>query len=192
MTSPEFNDPITWDELVWALVNVRFPELGSSGFKTLPEATGDSAQHAATQLFRNVSARKAEAGKWIMGALYADGYPGPHPRVYLREEGGWLAIGSQARIADGGLSTRDFKLLTPTSPDAPLIQQASFAPPHTFVPPYPAEYGPLKQLNLPGHDVRGTAHSHAQGWYHNCPGCKAAAVANAEHRDRLRATEGEH
>lgn len=118
MSNPEFDGPITWDELVWAIDNVRFPELGSSGFKTLPEATGDSAQHAATQLFRNIAIRKAEAGKWVVGALYADGYPGPHPRVYRREENGWLAIGTQIPIEDGGLSTRDFKLLTAQTPEA--------------------------------------------------------------------------
>jgi hypothetical protein len=118
MSNPEFDGPITWDELVWALDNVRFPELGSSGYKTLPEATGDSAQHAATQLFRNVKARRAEASKWVMGALYADGYPGPHPRVYRRRTGGWEAIGTQMRTNDGELSTRDFKLLTAVTPEA--------------------------------------------------------------------------
>jgi hypothetical protein len=118
MTNPEFDGPITWDELVWALGKVTAEDPRRGSHYPLPELAGDSAQHIATQLFRNVKARRAEARKWVMGALYADGYPGPHPRVYRRRAGGWEAIGTQMRINDGELSTRDFKLLTAVTPEA--------------------------------------------------------------------------
>lgn len=117
MSNPEFDGPITWDELVWALNKVTAEDPRRGSRYPLPVLAGDSAEHIATQLFRNVKARRAEASKWVMGALYADGYPGPHPRVYRRVAGGWEAIGTQIPFEDGGLSTRGFKLLTAQTPE---------------------------------------------------------------------------
>lgn len=164
---------LTEPELATAIRLTVFPndpDNPDGPHSTLSSLALHTAGEIADALFTVIATRKAEESRWINGRLYTDPQPGAAPAVYQRVIGGWREVGSWTSWKDGDLDTRGFCLLTAGPPAGP---------------------GPLKQLNLPGHDVRGTAYSHAQGWYHNCPGCKAAAEANAEHRVRP-ATEGEH
>jgi hypothetical protein len=123
MSNPEFDGPVAWDELARVLKCVRFPELGSSGYKTVPELTGDSAEHLATQLFRNVKVQREEASRWVMGSLYAsDHYATPDGKplisVYKRVAGGWLVVNTGNRFDDGSLDTQHFRRLIPEPREA--------------------------------------------------------------------------
>jgi hypothetical protein len=172
---------------------------------TLSSLALHTADEIAAALFKIALARREEAARWIVGDLYIRGNTNTAQRVYRRETDGWLAIGAGETFRDGDLDTTGFRRLIPES------RTAGPSPLDDLVPPYPAEDGPLKQPvtglageferlgrrlaaedaqdQNPEHDVRGTAHSHAQGWYHNCPGCAAGRAAQKQAHP---ATESEH
>jgi hypothetical protein len=103
---------ITRTELTHVFQNTRLPTAGSSGYRTLPELTGRTPEYLVSSMLNAVVSLRAEADRWVTGALYTDSKAGT-PGVYLREVGGWWEYSGGARYADGALDTTRWQRLIP-------------------------------------------------------------------------------